>query len=334
MIINFNVILSTIMWLKYKQNMYVYFIILIMGEKHVEMSVKNSKEFGRMPIKMFSFDAFRKTPSPAIAMVAKRGSGKSWIVREIMDYFRDIPVGLIISPSDRLDPFYAKFFPDAYIHYEYKTETIEKVFMRQKKIKKKADLKLKENKKIDTRCFIIMDDCLASKGSWIRDAALRDIFFNGRHSDIMYILTMQFPLGITPELRSNFDYVFILAEDTISNLKRIYDHYAGVFPTFDSFRQVFSQLTEDHGSMVIANRGARAHLSDKIFWFKARNLDNMSCKFGCDQFRAFNAANYNKKWDNEDEWSENDFFSKKKQNKERIIIDKIQNSSKYEKGRK
>ena len=36
-----------------------------------------------------------------------------------------------------------------------------------------------------------MDDCLASKGSWMRDQPISTLMFNGRHYEIMYILTMQ-----------------------------------------------------------------------------------------------------------------------------------------------
>lgn len=117
--------------------------------------------------------------------------------------------------------------------------------------------------------MLLLDDCLATKGAWAKDPHLMEVLFNGRHRHLTYVLTMQYPLGITPELRSNFDYVFLFAEDNVSNLKRIYDHYAGFFPDFNTFRQVFRQLTEDYGCMVIINRGTRASFFDKIAFYKA-----------------------------------------------------------------
>jgi len=130
-----------------------------------------------------------------------------------------------------------------------------------------------------------MDDCLSSKGSWVNDEPILEVFMNGRHFKIMYILTMQFPLGVKPELRANFDYIFLLADDMYSNQKRIYEHYAGIFPSFDAFRQVFTQLTADYGCMVIVNRGANIGLLDKIFWFKAD--DSIIKNLGCKQFIEF-----------------------------------------------
>jgi hypothetical protein len=97
-----------------------------------------------------------------------------------------------------------------------------------------------------------------------------------------------------------------------SNQKRIYEHYAGIFPSFEAFRQVFTQLTEDYGCMVIANRGAGKGLLNKIFWFKADNV-NIG-KIGCSQFRHFHDDNFDENW--------------KKRNNKSIDINKIMETKK------
>lgn len=294
--------------------------------KDINMIFANGKS-GKLPINVFDLNSI--TGHPAIIMIAKRGSGKSWVVRAIMEYFKDIPVGTVISPTDRMSEFYAKFFPDTYIHYTFKSELIKRILDRQKKIIKKAKDKLKENKKIDTRASIIMDDCLGEKGKWIKDETIKELLFNGRHYHIMYILTMQFPLGITPELRMNFDYIFLLAEDYVSNLKRIYDHYAGMFPSFDTFRQVFKTLTDDFGCMVIVNKGVRKSLFDKIFWYKAPNFSDLKVDIGCKQFKQYHEKNYNKNWQNDEDVVENDpeeYMMEKKKNKMPLIVNKIKSN--------
>lgn len=248
-----------------------------------------------LPIKEFKLDSMCE--NPAIVMIAKRASGKSWVCRSILKHFRHIPVGLIIAPTEKManPPFYSDFFPDAYIHYEYKSEIIEKLLFRQDiMIEKKMDREQQGKKQIDPRGFILMDDCLSKKGSWMKDQPIMELLFNGRHYQLMYMLTMQFPLGITPELRCNFDYIFLLKEDFYSNLKRLYDHYAGMFPTFDSFRLVFKELTANFGSMVIVNRGACDSFLDKIFWYRAQN-DSVGM-IGCNQFIEHHNENYDKLW--------------------------------------
>lgn len=230
----------------------------------------------------------------AICMIAKRGSGKSWVCRSILHQFRHLPGGVIISPTDEMSCFYGKFFPSVYIHYEYHIEIIEQLLYRQKHIIEKMKKLYKQKRKIDPRAFLVMDDCLASKGSWMKDEVIKTIFMNGRHYQLMYILTMQYCLGINPSMRSNFDYIFLLADDFVSNQKRLYEHYAGMFVSFKSFRDVFGVLTEDFGCMVINNKGNRKTFVDKIFYYKAKkeNLKSMGCK----QFNDFHKANFDKNW--------------------------------------
>ena len=80
---------------------------------------------------------------------------------------------------------------------------------------------------------------------------------------------MQYPLGIPPNLRTNIDYVFILREPYITNRKRIYDNYAGMFPNFEAFSQVMDQCTENYECLVIDNNSKSNKLEDQIFWYKA-----------------------------------------------------------------
>ena len=271
-----------------------------------------------IPIK--KFDLSTMSVNPTICMIAKRRSGKSWICRSILYEFRHIPVSVIIAPTDKESKFYGKFFPDSFIHYEYSSAIIETLLHRQEIMIGKAVEKYKNGKKCDPRMILLMDDCLASKGTWQRDKPIMELFFNGRHKQITYILTMQFPLGISPELRANFDYIFLLAEDYISNKKRLYEHYAGMFPHFQAFLDVFDELTKDYGSMVIANSGARDNFLKKVFYYKAENIKMKA--IGCKQFREFNKNNYNPNWKSRGNIIDIDKIMDKK-NKNKVKVAKL-----------
>jgi hypothetical protein len=67
-----------------------------------------------------------------------------------------------------------------------------------------------------------------------------------------------------------------------------------MFPTFDSFRLVFKELTANFGAMVIVNRGACDNFLEKIFWYRAQN-DSVGT-IGCKQFVEHHNSNYNKNW--------------------------------------
>jgi len=245
-----------------------------------------------LPVDEFKIESMLK--NPAICMIAKRASGKSWVCRAILNHFKYIPVGVIIAPTDKLSCFYGDFFPSTYIYYTYDSEILQKLLARQQKMVEKAILKYKEGKKCDPRSILLMDDCLSEKGKWLKDQPILEMFYNGRHYQIMFILTMQFPLGIGPALRGNFDYIFLLCEDFLSNQKRLFEHYAGMFPNFDTFRQVFMELTKNHGSMVISNRGAGETFLSKIHWFKAKKIKIK--KMGCKQFNDFHDKNFDPEW--------------------------------------
>lgn len=96
------------------------------------------------------------------------------------------------------------------------------------------------------------------------------------------IVTMQFPLGIPPTLRTNVDYVFILREPYINNRKRIYENYCGMFPTFESFCQVLDNTTENYECLVIDNNVKSNKLQDMVYWYKAS--DHNDFKLGSKEF--------------------------------------------------
>ena len=234
--------------------------------------------------------------NPRIAIIAKSGSGKSWVIRDILLYLQSIPCGTIIAPTDKMTKFYDDFFPASFIHHEFREDTIPRMLARQKIVLEKNEHRKREGKKpIDPRTFLIMDDCMSSKHLWLKDPSMLSIFNEGRHYQLTFILSMQYSLGIQPELRSNFDYVFLLGEDFINNRKKLYEHYAGMFPTRELFDQVFLQVTDDYGTMVINNRLRSTDIKKKVFWYKAKKREDFS--IGSNRFKQFHKIYFDKNHD-------------------------------------
>lgn len=207
---------------------------------------------------------------PVIVLIGRRDTGKSFLVRDLLYYHQNIPVGTVISGTEEGNGFYGKMVPKLFIHNEYNTAIIENVLLRQKGVLKqiKKEMASFNRSTIDPRTFLILDDCLYD-ASWAKDTMMRLLFMNGRHWKIMLLITMQYPLGIPPNLRTNIDYVFILREPYINNRKRIYQNYAGMFSTYEAFSQVMDQCTENFECLVIDNNAKSNHLQDQVFWYKA-----------------------------------------------------------------
>jgi hypothetical protein len=228
-----------------------------------------SLELKKFDMKTISFK-IHEAKGPVVVLVGRRDTGKSYLVRDLLYYQQDIPLGVVVAGTEEGNGFYGKMVPKLFIHNEYNTAIIENVLKRQKGVLREMKKQMEAYKKsnIDPRAFVILDDCLYD-GTWAKDKMMRLLFMNGRHWKIMLIITMQYPLGIPPTLRTNIDYVFILREPYIANRKRIYENYAGMFPTFESFCQVMDQCTENYECLVINNNAKSNRLQDQVFWYKA-----------------------------------------------------------------
>ena len=285
------------------------------------MSTKDVK-FGASRLQIKKFNLSEMAEHCTIAMIAKRASGKSYLTREIMYHKRHMPSAIAISKTEKLNKFYSEFIPESFIFSDYEPEILGKIYERQAKMNQDNKRRKDDGKKEkDDRIMLIMDDCMSSKGSWLKDPNILELFFNGRHHHLSFILTMQFSLGIPPELRSNFDYIFLLAEDFISNRKRLYEHYAGMFPSFDIFTQVFNDITEDFGCMVINNRVHSKNITDKVFWYKAKPVPDF--KLGSSKFNKFHKQSYDKEWNTRLPLFDPASALAKRKNAIRLIIDKV-----------
>lgn len=269
---------------------------------------------------VLEFKLDKMVKDPAIVMIAKRGSGKSFITRDIAYHMRSVPGGVVIAPTDRMNSFYKYFFPDLYIHYEIKDIILKKILLRQTLILEKAKRKKQEGKYIDPSAILIMDDCLAQKKSWAKDQSIMEILMNGRHYRLTYILTMQTPLGITPDLRLNFDYIFLCKEESAINKKKLYDNYASIFPSLASFISVFRKCTEDFRAMVIDNRKSSDVIQEKVFWFKAKERE---FSFGSRKFKEIHKTYYNPEYKSKNNFglNNNDLLLCKKKNDLEVQVD-------------
>ena len=226
-------------------------------------------ELKRFDMKNITFKP-NESKGPVIVLIGRRDTGKSFLVRDLLYYHQDIPIGTVISGTEEGNGFYGKMVPKLFIHNEYNTAIIENILKRQRGVLKqiRKEIETFRRSTIDPRTFVILDDCLYDN-TWARDKMMRLLFLNGRHWKVMLLITMQYPLGIPPTLRTNIDYVFILREPYIANRKRIYENYAGMFPTFESFCQVMDQCTENFECLVINNNSKSNKLQDQVFWYKA-----------------------------------------------------------------
>jgi len=261
-----------------------------------------------MELQLRKFDMRDIKDDKVVVLIGKRDTGKSYLCKDILFHHRNIPVGQVISGTEGANQFYSKMVPKLFIHGEFNTQIVQNILKRQKMLITKIN---EGNTNIDPRSFLILDDCLYDN-TWSKDKHMRSVFMNGRHFKLLFLLTMQFALGIPPNLRTNIDYVFLLRENIVSNRKRIYDHYAGMFPTFEMFCQIMDQCTENYECLVINNNSKSNKLTDQVFWYKAESHEDFRI---CSQ-QAWDFSDKNSSTEETPEYEQNNGY------KNKVIVNK------------
>mgnify|MGYP003683818461 FL=1 len=241
-------------------------------------------------IRLRKFDMKTLKAGSVVVLIGKRETGKSFLVRDILYHNKDMPIGTIISGTEGANSFYSHMVPSIYIYGEYEPQIIDNVIKRQVLVRKemKKEVAMRGHTNIDPRAFLILDDCLYD-ASWTKDKNVRSLFMNGRHYNETFIITMQYCMGIPPSLRTNVDFVFILRENLINNRKKLYEQYAGMFPSFDIFCQVMDQCTENYECIVIHNNAKSNKLEDQVFWYKAS--DHEDFRVGAAEYWEYHTRN-------------------------------------------
>jgi len=232
------------------------------------------------------------TPEDAVCIfIGRRRTGKSTLVRDLLFHHKTLPLGTVISGTEESNDFYKKIVPPLFIHGAYSPVIIQNYVNRQKLIMQKImkEQAEKGQSRIDPRSFLILDDCLYDD-TWIRDLNIRYLFLNGRWVKVFFLITMQYPLGVPPILRTNVDYVFILREPYMSNRRRIFENYGSAFPSFEFFCQVMDQCTQNYECLVISNNTQSNKIEDIIFWYKAELHGDF--RIGAPEFWSHSAQHY------------------------------------------
>lgn len=244
-------------------------------------------------LKIYPFEPKNMVENATIALIAKRASGKTWIIRHLMyeNKKRGIPASMVISKTEKMNSFYGDYVPDSFIFSKFEPNILPSLFKRQETMMEENKMRKKLHKKPkDKRVLLVMDDWMSDKNIIVKDENIHELFFNGRHYEISLIMALQYSKGLTPELRGNLDYIFLLAEDFPKNRRKLWEEYAGSFKTYDEFEAIFENLTDNFGCMVINNRIHTTDIEKKIFYFKADEITQF--KVGDKLYKKFHDKNY------------------------------------------
>ena len=239
--------------------------------KHATMPVLVSDLYADIQLPdLLEFDPSEMKIDATIVAVGKRRTGKSWVFRNIMYLFKDkFQAGLVISQTDELNKFWREYVPKKYIFNKYDPEIIQAVFRRQKKILNDVN-KTDEEKDKEAPFFILLDDVISDQRLKY-DEALMELFVAGRHYRVFTLITTQYAKSITPVLRGNTDYIFMMKCLQQRQLEALWEDF-GSFLTKDAFAQILNAYTEEN-EVLVCNTCPDTQVDplSMMGWFKAED---------------------------------------------------------------
>lgn len=232
------------------------------------------------------FDPRKMTPHAVVLMIAKRRSGKSVLVKDLMYYKRkELLTGVAMSGTESGNGFYGEWIPPVFVYSDFDKEALQRLVDRQKKMTKAGKA---------MPVFVILDD-LGFDRKIMTDKLIRELFLNGRHYKITLFLCLQYALDIPPALRSNIDVVIVLKENVFR--EKLYKNFFSMVPNLGTFNTIMDSVTADHGALVLDNTSHSSKLTDNIFWYRAK-LDR-PFKLGTPEAWKFSKSRYKDEDDEE-----------------------------------
>ena len=234
-----------------------------------------------MTIQLRKFDPRTMADDKVCIFIGKRGTGKTSLVTDILWHKKHLPAGIAMSGTEEGNGHYRNFIPDLFVYGEYNKAAVEKIIDRQKRNIAAGKV---------SPVFILMDDCMYDR-AFMRDSCIRQLFMNGRHWKIFFMMTTQYCMDMTPMIRTNVDYVFVLRDNVRQNRENLYKAFFGVFPTFDQFCQVMDACTENYECLVLDNTSKSNDVQNCVFYYKATLRKNFRC--GSAALWDFHRRHYN-----------------------------------------
>ena len=248
------------------------------------MTATNTQSAAQNLYTIKKFDMSQLSKDATVCIIGRRRSGKSFLVRDMMYHLKDLPKGIVISRTESASPFFRDFIPDSFIYDSFSEPLISSIVERQKKRIRMS------GKKPSHRMFLIMDDCLSEGPKWRNSEAIRELFMNGRHLQLAFIITLQYVMGLPPDLRGNVDYCFIYKDGLVKNRKKLYENYGGNIPDFETFCNLMDRCTDNYMCLVIHISNQSNKLEDSVFWYRAE--DRKPFHVGASQFWEHHNSRY------------------------------------------
>lgn len=225
------------------------------------------------------FDCRSMATNSIVTIVGRRGVGKSTLMTDMMYQLRDkIDIAVTMSPTmDSLEVFDdINMQVMNYDHFDL--AAIDRIVNTQEEFNKKQKTKPEDQRKPLKCVAIFADDCAFDK-KIMGGKTIRNVFMNGRHLNIMFIILVQYVMDITPDLRSQVDYVFLGQEKNVKQRMKLHQNLFGAVEDFKDFNTLMDNFTENKEWLVLDNKSSSNDLVECVKWYSCPMRDTKKKPF-------------------------------------------------------
>lgn len=227
-----------------------------------------------MKLRVKKFEPDTMKPHRLILIVGKRGTGKSILQRDLMYFLKDkVDFAMAMSPTEESLDMFRQHMHESWLYNNFSGGKLDAMLNVQRDLAKQ-----KKQKSI----LLMLDDCCYDK-KIMKGETMRYIHCNGRHVNLTFCNAVQYCMDLTPDLRSQIDYIFCMRENIISNRMKLWKYFFGMFEKYEDFSKVMDKCTANYSSLVMDNTIGSNNVEDSVFWYRA-SIDLPQFRVGSDAF--------------------------------------------------
>lgn len=207
-------------------------------------------------------------PDSTILFVGPRRTGKSTLVMDILFHIREkIYAAVCQTPTAETAEELGKVIPWSCIHDDFDSGKLQSAVNAMKQlVKTERQIAPKMGREPEKRILLVLlDDCMADQKN-MKQKVIQDIFYNGRHYDLLFINVQQYIMDMPSKLRTNIDIIVSTYDQAPDSQERLWKYFfKTAFPRYEQFKKVYEATTADFRAIIL-DRTKR-----KVYWYKAQH---------------------------------------------------------------
>lgn len=208
------------------------------------------------------YDPTKAPEHLVVVTIAKRRSGKSFLIRDWLFHHRNrFFAGIVMSGTEEGNGFYEKEvgIPPSFIYNDFNEQALQRLVDRQRRMTTEGTAK---------SVYVILDDLAFDRKVWSKPV-IRQLLMNGRHWKISVYITLQYFLEVSPAFRANIDLIVLLKDNL--HREKLYKTFFQMLPNYGMFNQIMDSCTSDYKALILDNSSNSTKINECIYWYKAKN---------------------------------------------------------------